>query len=487
MSSSLVAVYEQACKNASVAPNSALFCCFAATNQAMPLQVLSLSANLIGPRGLAALLPVLRECRLTLHSVDLSHNNLGNGAVRQLVLCLSNGGFAALRRLELCGNPLTYQGGKCLVHWCEGLQTVRQAPGTQGAGIGEADSGGTDTFTAAQPSDALASPRYGTEYWCDAVDVDINYVGIEGTAMSESLQRALQHRIAAAIARRKARRRGDSSQPRSRGRNSSHALTRKSASVPSTSDAPDSQPQLLMDAESTKVSTPDVLPIMAEVRPSALSLEDLPKDDDDKQQQNDSMTVAVAATDTREAGIPGFLQDDTDVNVLHTPADDDVSGAAAAVTGPVVMDDFRPLHPTRNVVISADGAAGSPLAADADLQQRSLERHRRSRSAAKPLPFQSPSPSEGNGTGARRAVSSVSQASLPSTPLPSSEAFALYPMEPSASQQQQGVGQRLSPPPLKTASNILDELGLEAEAEAAGSAGATGYDSDALPMWLEEM
>ncbi|AYU78612.1 hypothetical protein LdCL_210020500 [Leishmania donovani] len=498
MSSTLVAVYEQACSDAAVLPNSALARCFAAAEQAMPLRVLSLSTNLIGPRGLVALLPVLRECRHTLHTLDLSHNSLGNATIRQLVLCFSNGGFSALRRLELRGNLLTYQGGKCLVHWCEGLRTVRQTHGTRLPGVGEVEGRSADSLASAAPSGAPASPLRCPEYWCDAADVHIDYIGIEDTAMPEMLQRALLQRITDAMARREARRLGHSSQRRSL----SCVVTRESGPVADTSGAADSPRQFSADAESVKVPVLDGPPITGTAHPFARSPADFFMDDNGEPQHSDGMKVdaavgfeAVAVTEARETDVPCFLQDDIGVDVLQKPAHDYASADDSVSGGAEELKDVRDGNGYHSDNSPAAGVAGTLLSVNACTDQRSLGMHWRSGSVAETLPFPDHPMKEGSGADARCAVSCLrSTASPPMSPT-SADGFALYAAEPSEAaaaqqQQQQEEVERYPPPPLKTASNILDELGLEAVAETAGGGGGGGgmeEDVDAVPMWLEEL
>ncbi|CAG9573520.1 conserved hypothetical protein [Leishmania major strain Friedlin] len=500
MSSTLVAVYEQACSDAAVLPNSALARCFAATEQAMLLQVLSLSTNLIGPRGLVALLPVLRECRHTLHTLDLSHNSLDNATIRQLVLCFASGGFSALRRLELRGNLLTYQGGKCLVHWCEGLRTVRQAHDTRQAGVDDVKGRSAHSLAPAAPPGAPASLLCCAEYWCDATDVNIDYVGIEDTAMPEMLQRALLQRITDAMARREARRLGHSSQRRSL----SCVATRESGPVADTSGAADSPRLSSADAESVKAPVLDGPPIVGTAHPFARSPADFFTDDNDELQHSDVMKVAaavgaaaVAVTEARETDVPRFLQDDIDMDVLHKPAYDYTSAGDNVSGGAEELEDVRDDSGYHSDNSPAAGVAGTLLSADAYADQRSFGMHRRSGSVAEALPFPNHSLKEGSGTDARCAVSCSRPASSPPMSPTASDGFASYTAEPSAAaaaqQQQQEEVEPYPPPPLKTASNILDELGLEAVAETAGggSGGGDGggmeEDADTVPMWLEAL
>lgn len=490
MSSTLVAVYEQACSDATVLPNSALTRCFAVAEQATPLQVLSLNTNLIGPRGLVALLPVLRECRHTLHTIDLSHNRLDNASIRQLVLCFSCSGFSALRRLELRGNLVTYQGGKCLVHWCEGLHTVRQAHRTRQAGGGEVDDRNADFLASAAPSGALTSPPCCTEYWCDAADVHIDYIGVEDTAMPEMLQRALRQRITAAIARREARRLRHSPQRR----RLSCVLARESGPVANTFGAADSPRQSSADAESIKAPVPDGPPIVGAAHPFSRSPADFFMDGNEDPPYSDGMKVgaavgaaAVAVTEARATSVPCFLQDDIDMDALHKPAHDYVSAEDTVSGGAEELEDVMDGSGHHSDNSPAAGVAVPLLGAGGYTNQRSLAPHRRSGSVADTLPFPNHSLKEGSGTDARCAVSCLHLASPPPMSPTSSDGFALYTAEPSAEEQQQEEVEQYPPPPLKTTSNILDGLGMKAVTETAGGGGGMEEDADAVPMWLMEL
>ncbi|KPA78307.1 hypothetical protein ABB37_06444 [Leptomonas pyrrhocoris] len=207
---SLLSVYEEGCRTSRVTPNSALHSYFATRSSDEPLHIFSLSSNQVGPRGLRALLPVWLLCRHTLHTLDLSRNNLGNGAISQLTRWLattSDDGFPALRRLELCGNPFTYQAGKCLVHCCEGLRpstgtlSARSAAPPTSDGATPASTLGNEEFAAA------AAAGDSSCYWEEVPGMQIEYVGVADTSMPSGLQRALHTRIAEAIVRREQRRR----------------------------------------------------------------------------------------------------------------------------------------------------------------------------------------------------------------------------------------------------------------------------------------
>ncbi|KAG5480229.1 hypothetical protein CUR178_06285 [Leishmania enriettii] len=475
MRSSLADVYRQACSDAAVLPNSALTRCFAATNHAMPLQVLSLSHNLIGPRGLVALLPVLHECRHTLQSVDLSHNNLDNGSIRMLVRCFANGGFAALRRLELRGNLLTYQGGKCLIHWCEGLQTVRQARGSRDAGAGEASRKSAADLAAATPSDALRSSLLSTEYWCDAVDVHIDYIGIEDTAMPEMLQRALQQRIAAAIAGREARRLDHSLQ------RSSRISAHKSALVADITDTTDSRQHSSAGTNSVQMSVPEGLPSSVGAHPLTLSLVEGRRDDIDEQQHHGG--VKVVATEAPRTEISCFLECDADMNALRQSAYGDASAYSSVPAEAEESDASGDNSTHRSSSSTAVRAAGPPLTAHVCDEQQPLSGRRRSGPAAGILPFLCHSSREDSGSDVRCAALNMCPASLPFTSSPSSDALTLRPKEPSATQQQRESWHYSSPPPVQTALNILDEWALEAVDQTTGGAGEK-EDADELPMWL---
>ncbi|KAG5505777.1 hypothetical protein JKF63_05113 [Porcisia hertigi] len=271
MPSSLVDRYEQACSDASVAPNSALISYIANINQDTSTQALPLKNNFIGPRGLPALLVLLSNCCHTLHTVDLSHNNLGNASIRQMTLCFAGGGFAALRRLELRGNLLTYQGGKCLVHWCEGVKVVRQGCSTGDTGLGESVSKSKATSTGTASSNALTSMLCEAAYWYDAADVNIFYIGIQGNAMSPALQKSLEQRISAAVERREMRRLSPSSR-QDRRTNDSHCLSGDVSNVvANTSGTSDTEGPFPADAACIDAVAPDDPLGMAGTHPSARS------------------------------------------------------------------------------------------------------------------------------------------------------------------------------------------------------------------------
>ncbi|KAG5479464.1 hypothetical protein LSCM1_04727 [Leishmania martiniquensis] len=445
MSSSLVDVYEQACRGAVVRPNSALTRCFAASNQAMPLKVLSLTNNLIGPRGLVALLPVLRECRHTLHSVDLSHNNLGNGSIRMLVLCFANRGFAALRQLELRGNLLTYQGGKCLVHWCAGVQTVKRTNDFREAGAGEAKPRSAAAFPKAAQSDALTPSLFCIQHWCDAADVHIEYIGIEGTAMPEMLQRALQQRIAATIARRKARRLGCTSQQNSR------VSASKSGLIADVSGVADTQPQSSTGTDHVKMTASEAILVVAVAHAPTRSPVEWLQDDNSEQQYCDGGSVSVAGdveadavTEARKADIPYVLECDTDTNVYRMLAYDDASANGSVPDAAEELDAVKDKSGRLSLSSTAFCTAGPPPTAHLHEEQQPLPR--------------------------RRARSSMCPASRPE-----------------AASQQQELGQLSSPPRATSAFHVLDDWALEAVDDGMSGGGVgKGKDADDLPMWLED-
>ncbi|KAK7194917.1 hypothetical protein NESM_000413700 [Novymonas esmeraldas] len=500
MTASLVAVYERACSDASVPPNSALTQCFAAVNSSTPLQALSLHANLVGPRGLTALLPVLRVCRQTLQSVDLSFNNLDNAAVLQLVRYFANGGFVALRRLELRGNPLTYQGGKCLVHWCEGLEPVRHARRARGFNASKR----------ASVTDAASSSHLSPSgYWCDADDVHITYIGLEETVMPEALRRSLQQRIADAVARRETRRlqRGAPQLPRppsTTGRRSTNGDTSRH----------DAATTVVADGVSSGA------PTAAEVTVSAMPprLEGLALDDSIG---SGSGSADAAVLDDSD-GVPLFLRGDADGGSdVHKPTYDDASvedddDAAGAAEPEVVEADSGEQHRRRSKSSSSKSSSSSsvrdveqePHAAKRDAETALAAPQTRSGSAADTVPFLSNSLRDGSDVSAPPATShmyppasSSTSSSSSASPLSAVRAAAL-PVPAPPQQQQQQQQQRVPeltvsatavyaappppPPPPKTAASILDELGLDAVAAPMGGGDAQD-DPDAAPAWLEEI
>ncbi|GET88385.1 hypothetical protein, conserved [Leishmania tarentolae] len=490
MPSTLVAVYEKACSDAVMLPNSGLARCLASLNEAMPLQVLSLSTNLIGPRGLVVLFPVLRECRHTLHTLDLSYNCLDNVTIRKLVLCFSNGGFSALRRLELRGNLLTYQGGKCLVHWCEGLQAGRQAHSAQEADGGVLDGISADVVASAAPSGASTSPHCGTELWCDAADVHIDYIGIEGTAMPDGLKRSLQQRIASAIARREARRLGHSSQRPQLNSISIH----ESGPVAEASVVASSPRQPSPDPECVTAPVLDGPAMASTAHVFAGSPADFFMDESDEEQHPDGTNAnaavdaaAVVLTEVCETSTPGFLQDDADIDVLHNVAYESIGADGNAFDGTNEVADVKgnSNHDSSN---AAADVAGTRLSPDEFTDDRSLEVKQRAGSVAETLPFPSSTVKGGSGSGTECEVSSSRSASSPPLSRVSSQGFDYYSADPLEAQRQPDAVEQY-PPPIKTASNISDELGCEVVTETAGNGGggSMGYDDDAVPTWLEEL
>ncbi|KPI86168.1 hypothetical protein ABL78_4757 [Leptomonas seymouri] len=288
---SLGSVYEESCRASKVQPNSALCRYFTANMAAQPLHVLSLSSNLVGPRGLEALLPVLHLCRHTLHTLDLSYNNLDNRAIQRLTRWLmtsSGDGLPALRRLELQGNPFTYQAGKCLVHCCEGLRPVSVAPPAAPAASPGNEDAGPGSHSCEVNLDATAdAPRF----WEESPGMNIDSVGVKATLMPPGLEDALRARIAEAIARRVQRRihqtssrqpsqRQSSSVAQSSKRTSETAETlagKESGAQQSEAECAEVQPSAEVSEEAAPAHVPfDLLdePVEAEGREGELGLDE---------------------------------------------------------------------------------------------------------------------------------------------------------------------------------------------------------------------
>ncbi|EPY16952.1 hypothetical protein STCU_10893 [Strigomonas culicis] len=139
-------IYTSACARLQVHPNSALLNVFAVLRHEVPdgaadrdgaaglLQEMALDRNLLGPRGLQALLPVLSFNRQTLHTLRLNGNRLRNESAYALRHLLYTS-FPALRVVDLSDNPFTYRAAKCLAEMAEGLPPLgaAAAPPPRGA------------------------------------------------------------------------------------------------------------------------------------------------------------------------------------------------------------------------------------------------------------------------------------------------------------------------------------------------------------------
>jgi hypothetical protein len=527
MTSSFLSVYEEGCRVAHVEPNSALSNYFAASNSAEPLHVLSLSTNLVGPRGLQALLPVWQLCSHTLHTLDFSHNNLDSGAIRRLARWLmtsSDAGFPALRRLELRGNPFSFQSGKCLVHFCEGVRPcVRDVADTGEVAqrVGEkATSGIGMTAAATVIAPCAARDTTSTCYWEEVSWMHVDYVGVEDTLMSPALQRALGERIAAAIARREQRRR------LSRRKSLNHAVPPpqqpRSSVVHSTdhhgggneadaaSGAPHDSP---LETQPGKREESDVAP--SNIRADLLAALDDVADENVQHSATEGALADVGSTrlpDGADGTEDGNSGGDGKPDDTHSTAssektqNDEMAENAPAVLPALGVSGHGACQshvPTRSFASQSDDSRGASEKVMSYVDtSANASRSDPAHAALPPPSMEGVNVSDNGATGSVAVAGDVGN-----------EALGLHSVHDTATQEEEAVqaftaeqlsplhdaadvaatastkyDERvpspllpLSPPPMKTALDILDELGLEA------AAGAADGGAEAPPSWLDEL
>ncbi|ORC86682.1 uncharacterized protein TM35_000261340 [Trypanosoma theileri] len=105
--------YAALCRQAGIRPNSMLLRLLPDTHGASVSRI-DTSVNYIGPKGLLPLLQVLRG-NVGLEYLNLSHNNLENDEVIDLVNVLMTDSGASLRYLDLSNNPVSLAGGAALL------------------------------------------------------------------------------------------------------------------------------------------------------------------------------------------------------------------------------------------------------------------------------------------------------------------------------------------------------------------------------------
>lgn len=520
---SLLPIYEEGCEASHVTPNSALRTYCAASSITDPPHVLSLSTNLLGPRGLQALFPVWRVCRHTLHTLDLSYNNLDNAAIRNLALWLltaTDDGFSALRRLELRGNPFTYQAGKSLVHCCEGLRPA----------AGASSVGGTDASTSSG------------SYWEDVPGMQVDYVGVEETLMPAGLLAALQKRIAEAIAHRELRRRrhrpsaarssvaGDSK--RSQRGSEAEQSKRDEDDVPSSFSAPAVAPPAsayspaalfdeldsgVVEVELQSAPPPPPEPTVETHAPQHNSNEVFTVDEEaerDEAQVDTSGEDNAASSKTEVPHIRGG-QDSTATNSSFSHDDSEAFSSHLSMSYPTSRVDtehtVRPPHRlstssnrvgAASVSVSgvggrggssslarrdedegAEGSMGSALHSVMDCTAPE-ERSVTAGSTAVPVPSPPPLPAASSPSPHYHQQQQQQQQQHVPFPVPSPP-----PLPKEASAQRPVMPPPPPPPPPpssppKTASDILDELDLTPPA---GAGKAVDDEADGPPSWLDEM
>ncbi|PWV03559.1 Flagellar Member 4 [Trypanosoma cruzi] len=105
--------YMLLCRQAGIKPNSMLLRALPDT-QGVSVSRVDTSGNYIGPKGLMPLLQVLRD-NTGLKYLNLSHNNLENDEVIELVSFLMNPSGASLQSLDLSDNPVSLAGGAAIL------------------------------------------------------------------------------------------------------------------------------------------------------------------------------------------------------------------------------------------------------------------------------------------------------------------------------------------------------------------------------------
>lgn len=118
--------YAALCRQVGIKPNSMLLRALPDTH-GVSVSRIDTSINYIGPKGLAPLLQVLRG-NIGLEYLNLSHNNLENDEVIDLVNVLMTESGASLRFLDLSNNPVSLAGGAALLRLAQArpsLQSIR--------------------------------------------------------------------------------------------------------------------------------------------------------------------------------------------------------------------------------------------------------------------------------------------------------------------------------------------------------------------------
>ncbi|EKF38155.1 hypothetical protein MOQ_001640 [Trypanosoma cruzi marinkellei] len=105
--------YVLLCRQAGIKPNSMLMRALPDI-QGVSVSRIDTSGNYIGPKGLMPLLQVLRE-NIGLKYLNLSHNNLENDEVIELVSFLMTSSGASLQSLDLSDNPVSLAGGAAIL------------------------------------------------------------------------------------------------------------------------------------------------------------------------------------------------------------------------------------------------------------------------------------------------------------------------------------------------------------------------------------